>query len=154
MNIHMKEYIPRYIDFGNVQINTTETKELLLKNIITVPFEFEFVPIKSCPGIVIEPLVGEINPLSNKTINIKSIPTAYGLSIAEYEFRLSEFDYEPVLISISSSCNVYDKVLNENIIKHMKKLKENPNTSNYSIDLKLNDSMKKNNKLNNVLNEV
>ena len=125
----MKEYVPKYINFGTVSINNNEHKELILKNIIMVSFEYEIIPLKLSDAISVEPLYGEIGAFSNKVIVFKFKPNAYGLYNAEYEFRLSEFDFEPVIINVSGSCNVYDKVMNDNMIKHMKKFIEKPNTT-------------------------
>ncbi len=123
MNVHLKDYVPKNIDFGNVPINTQQDKYIILKNIIDVGFEFELIPVSTCEDIKIEPLYGEIEALWNKSITISFNPKSYGIFMAEYKFVLSEFDYQPVLITIFGCCNVFDRVLNENIIKHMKKLK-------------------------------
>jgi hypothetical protein len=141
MNIHMKEYVPKYIDFGTVPIQTEEYKEIPLKNIIDKAFEYELIPVKLCEQIKIEPLYGSIDGLSNRNISIKFTPTNYGIFQSEYEFRLSEMDYQPVLITISGSCNLYNRVVNENIIKHMKKLKD-PDSTISSLDLTLNKKIK------------
>jgi len=123
MNVHLKEYVPKNIDFGNVPINTRQNKEIILKNIIDVGFEFEVIPISTCDEIKIEPMYGEIEPLWNKNITISFNPKSYGIFKSEYKFVMSEFDYQPVMVTIFGCCNVFDRVLNENIIKHMKKLK-------------------------------
>jgi hypothetical protein len=123
MNIHLKEYVPKNIDFGTVAINTKEEKNIILKNIIDVGFEFELIPVSTCDEIKVEPLYGEVESLWNKTITISFNPKSFGIFKAEYNFVLSEFDFQPVMISIFGSCNVFDRVVSENIIKHMKKLK-------------------------------
>ena len=124
MNIHQVEYIPRFIDFGVVQINQIGIKEISLRNIINLPFEYELVAVKTCNEIKIDPLHGEIEGVSNKIISFSFSPESYGLFLSEFEFHLSEFDFKPVLITITGSCNVFDKVLNENILIHMKKQRE------------------------------
>ena len=124
MNIHQVEYFPRFIDFGVVQINQIGIKEIYLKNIITLPFEFELVPKKTCNEVTIESMHGEIEGISNKKITFKFSPESYGLFLSEYEFHLSEFEYKPILITITGSCNVFDKVLNENIVTQMKKQRD------------------------------
>lgn len=127
MNIHMKgSYIPKYIDLGTIALNSSTSKEIILKNIITVPFEYEFVPVKDCKEITIIPALGDIDAFSNKAVKIIFHPESYGSFSAEYEFRLSEFDFKAVLVTIFGACNVFDKVINENIIKRMKKLKDIP----------------------------
>lgn len=135
MNVHIKDYIPKFIDFGTVPINNGDHKEIILRNIITLPFEFEFVPIKTCEEIKVEPIVGEVEALYNKVVTIKFFPQSYGLFVAEYEFRLSEYEYQPMIISISGSCNVFDKVISDNIIKRMKTLKDKDTTT---LDLVIN----------------
>ncbi len=122
MNIHMKEYLPKYIDFGNVSIDTAEQKIIYLKNIIDTAFEYEFVPTKQCEQISITPCYDSINPVSNEVIKIKFLPKSYGFFQAEYEFRLSEMDYVPLKVTISGSCNVYDKVIDENIVKYTRRV--------------------------------
>ena len=127
MNIHMKDYLQRFIDFGTVAINSKGLKEINLRNIITLPFEFEFVPIKTCEEIKVEPLYGEVEAVSNKSLIFTFSPESYGLFISEYEFKLSEFEYKPLLVTITGNCNVFEKVLNENILIHMKKQREKKN---------------------------
>lgn len=124
MNIHMVDYVPRFVDFGTVGLNTTGRKEIYLRNIINLPFEFEFVPVKICKEIKMEPLCGEVESVSNKAITFTFSPQSYGLFISEYEFRLSEFEYKPFVITVTGNCNVFDKVLNENILIHMKKQRD------------------------------
>lgn len=130
MNIHMKEYIPKYVDLGNVTVNSCLIKDLTLRNIIDVPFEYELISLKFCEEISLAPCTGEIDSCSQTIIYVKFSPKSYGFFQAEYEFRLSELDFEPVKLTISGNCNVFDKVLNENMIKHMKRLKEIPDNSN------------------------
>jgi hypothetical protein len=129
MNIHQKDYVPKFLDLGNVALNMHEFKHLTLRNIITASFEYEFVPIKVSDNITLDSVVGVIEPLSNKTITFKFKPTSCGTFMAEYEFRLSEFDFKPVVISVSGTCNVYNIPNNTNMIKHMKQFKEDPNKS-------------------------
>lgn len=124
MNLHMNEYIPRFIDFGTIALNSKGQREIQLRNITTLPFEFEFVPVKSCDEIKIEPLYGEVDAVSNKTVLFTFTPAAYGLFIGEFEFRLSEYEYKPFIVTVSGNCNVFEKVLNENILIHMKKQRE------------------------------
>lgn len=141
MNIHMKEYVPKYIDFGTVPIQTEEYKEIVLKNIIDKAFEFELVPVKLCEQITIDTLYGSVEGFTNRRISIKFTPSNYGIFQSEYEFRLSEMEFKPVLITIIGACNLYNRVLNENIIKHMKKLKD-PDGTISSLDLSFNKKIK------------
>jgi phage-related protein len=140
MNIHMKEYVPKYINFGTVQINSGEHKEIVLRNVVTSSFEYEIVPLKVCDAISVDPLLGEIEGFSNKVIVFQFKPIAYGLYVAEYEFRLSEFDYQPIVINVCGTCNVYDKVMNDNMIKHMKQFKYKPIDSEGTIKEKVVDN--------------
>jgi hypothetical protein len=145
MNMHVRDYLPKFFDFGTVTLGTEQQKIIPLKNIIDKPFEFEILPIKTCEEISIEPLLGNIEAFDLKNIYIRFKPKTYSFFRSEYEFRLSEMDYQPIIISIVGSCNLFDKVINENIIKHMKGLKE----TEQSLDLSL--SKKKGTKI--ILNE-
>jgi hypothetical protein len=137
MNMHVTDYLSKFYDFGTVSLSTEQQKIIPLKNIIDKPFEFEIVPIKVCDEIRIEPLYGNIEAFDVKNIYIRFKPQTYSFFRSEYEFRLSEMDYQPLIISIVGSCNLFDKVLNENIIKHMKGLKE----PEHSLDLSLSKKM-------------
>ena len=66
--------------------------------------------------IYVEPLFGEIDAESTKAITVKFSPVSYGIFIAEYEFKHSEYDYKNIKIQISGSCNTFDKVLHENLV--------------------------------------
>lgn len=111
MNIHKyPKYVPRFINFDSVLLNHTATKSITFKNIIeAASFEFEFVPVKTCPEIQILPFFGEIEPSSDRQITVSFNPSKYGTYISEYEFRLSEYNFEPIRVTISGTCKVYDK---------------------------------------------
>lgn len=123
MNIHQAEYVPKFINLGTVPVNGIATKEVVLKNIVTVPFEYEIVVTKGVKEITVSPLAGEVNALSSQTLRFKFCPESYGNFTSEFEFRLSEFDFKPVVVTVFGTCNVFDKVVNESIMKHVKKLK-------------------------------
>lgn len=63
-----------------------------------------------------DPLFGEIDSESTKVISIRFAPTSYGIFIAEYEFKHSEYEYKGTKIQISGSCNTFDKVIHENLV--------------------------------------
>lgn len=111
MNIYKyPKYIPRFINFDPVLLNHSDTKTVSFKNLIeTSSFEFEFVPVKTSPEIIIQPFYGEILPSSEKSITIKFSPIKYGTYISEYEFRLSEYNFEPIRVTITGVCKVFDK---------------------------------------------
>lgn len=119
MNLHAKEYVPKYLDFGTVDINSTDSKDILLKNIIDLPFEYEIVPVKKTNEISIEPLMGEINANSFRVLTFKFSPKTYGFFKAEFEFRLSEHGYKNTVITVCGSCNTFD----QNRFKKIKNLK-------------------------------
>lgn len=111
MNIHKyPKYIPRFISFDAVMLNHSATKSFSFSNLIeTASFEFEFVPVSTSPEIQINPIFGEIEAQSEKTINITFSPVKYGTYISEYEFRLSEYNFEPIKLVVSGCCKVYEK---------------------------------------------
>jgi hypothetical protein len=57
MDMSLKEYLPKYIDFGTFPINSLDTKEIVLNNTIPVTFEYELVPVKPNDAIIL----GKIN---------------------------------------------------------------------------------------------
>ena len=54
MNIFVKEYIPKLIDFGNIPIDIPTTKNLSIKNLIDQNFKYKITPINDCKEIKIE----------------------------------------------------------------------------------------------------
>ena len=105
MNIHVKEYIPKFIDLGNVTLDTVLKKEILINNIIDIPFKFEIKPLKTVEEIMINPLHGEINPFNTKTFNLTVNPKKYGIFRGEYEFKINEIDFKPYIFTIYATCH-------------------------------------------------
>ena len=134
MNINKyPKYIPRYINFDSVIINHSSTKEINLKNLISsASFEYEFVPIKTCNEIILNPLYGEIKESSEVNISISFNPHKYGTFISEYEFRTSEFDFKPLKLTVSGVCKTVERpLLNESTnFNRLEKHSNNPEENN------------------------
>lgn len=162
MNIHQSpNYIPKTIDFNNIVINKKVTKVILLENIIpTASFEFEFVPIKTCQEVEITPTHGEIRPNSQKEIVFSFCSSRFGVFIGEYEFRLSEFNFKGIKITISGCCNIasencfspekYKKILEKSI----NPFKEAVNKIIYPVFKSNKENHKDNRKENNINKEL
>ena len=54
MNIFAKEYIPKLIDFGNIPIDSSVSKNISVKNLIDQNFKYKITPMNDCPEIVID----------------------------------------------------------------------------------------------------
>lgn len=105
MNVHASEYIPKFIDLGNVTIDTIEKKDLCINNIIDIPFTYEIKCVKECSEISISPMVGEFPALNSKRLLISMAPKKYGIFRAEYEFKMSEIDFVPYIFTIYGTCH-------------------------------------------------
>lgn len=105
MNVHASEYIPKFIDLGNVTIDTIEKKDLCINNIIDIPFTYEIKCVKECREISISPMVGEFPALNSKRLLISMAPKKYGIFRAEYEFKMSEIDFVPYIFTIYGTCH-------------------------------------------------
>ena len=111
MNINKyPKYVPKYISFDGIMINHTAEKILSFYNQIEDgSFEYEFVPIKTCPEITLNPIYSEVKAKTEVQVKIVFNPMKYGTFLSEYEFRLSEYNFEPVKVAISGVCKVFDK---------------------------------------------
>ena len=105
MNIHVKEYIPKMIDIGNVTIDTTERKEIAINNIIDIPFTYEIRCIRPCDEIALSPMSGEFPAFTTKRLVASLTPKKYGIFRAEFEFRMSEIDFVPYTFTVYGTCH-------------------------------------------------
>ena len=74
MNIFVKEYIPKLIDFGNVTIDTSETKNISVKNLIDQNFKYKITPITDCKEIKIEKMEDTFYEMKDNLIKITVSP--------------------------------------------------------------------------------
>ena len=129
MNIHVKDYIPKMIDLGNITIETTEKKDFAINNIIDIPFKFQITPINECDEISLTPLNGEIKPFETQKFNISITPKKYGILRGEYEFKVNEIDYQPLKFQIFATCNNYNT---NNLIEEAQKISKEEMLKKYS----------------------
>ena len=108
MNIFVKEYIPKLIDFGNVPIDTTVSKNISVKNLIDQNFKYKITPINDCPEIKIEKMEDTFYEMKDNLIKITINPQKYGIFRGEYEFQVSEVDFQPYTFTIFATCNSFE----------------------------------------------
>lgn len=98
---NVKDIFPKLIDFGIVPVGTTEVMKFPLTCKIPLNFEYEFVPKKEHPDIVINALSGTIPGKGTTEIEIVYTPTDTITVAAEYEVN-SNFDLIVSLMSLNS----------------------------------------------------
>ena len=108
MNIFVKEYIPKLIDFGNITIDTAETKEISVKNLIDQNFKYKITPINDCKEIKIEKMEDTFYEMKDNLIKITINPQKYGIFKGEYEFQVSEVDFQPYIFTVFATCNSFE----------------------------------------------
>ena len=108
MNIFVKEYIPKLIDFGNVTIDTSETKNISVKNLIDQNFKYKITPINDCKEIKIEKMEDTFYEMKDNLIKITVNPQKYGIFKGEYEFQVSEVDFQPYIFTVFATCNSFE----------------------------------------------
>ena len=108
MNIFVKEYIPKLIDFGNVTIDTSVTKNISVKNLIDQNFKYKITPINDCKEIKIEKMEDTFHEMKDNLIKITITPNKYGIYRGEYEFQVSEVDFQPYKFTVFATCNSFE----------------------------------------------
>ena len=108
MNIFVKEYIPKLIDFGNITIDSTVTKNISVKNLIDQNFKYKIIPINDCKEIKIEKMEGTFYEMKDNLIQISINPQKFGIFKGEYEFQVSEVDFQPYTFTIFATCNSFE----------------------------------------------
>ena len=108
MNIFVKEYIPKLIDFGNVTIDTSSSKEIYVKNLIDQNFKYKITPISDCKEIKIEKMEDTFYEMKENSIKITITPQKYGIFKGEYEFQVSEVDFQPYIFTVFATCNSFE----------------------------------------------
>ena len=108
MNIFVKEYIPKLIDFGNITIDTSSSKDISVKNLIDQNFKYKITPINDCKEIKIEKMEDTFYEMKENIIKITITPQKYGIFRGEYEFQVSEVDFQPYIFTIFATCNCFE----------------------------------------------
>ena len=108
MNIFVKEYIPKLIDFGNITIDTSSSKEISVKNLIDQNFKYKITPINDCKEIKIEKMEDTFYEMKDNVIKITITPQKYGIFRGEYEFQVSEVDFQPYIFTVFATCNCFE----------------------------------------------
>ena len=108
MNIFVKEYIPKLIDFGNIQIDSTVSKNISVKNLIDQNFKYKITPMNDCPEIKIDKMEDTFYEMKDNLIKISINPKKYGIFKCDYEFQVSEVDFQPYIFTIFATCNKFE----------------------------------------------
>jgi hypothetical protein len=92
--------LPRIIDFGKVAIGTTKTKRIPLSCKIPIQFEFDITVVESHPDFEVTPLTGVIPADGAIDVVITFLPSRHRTARAELTFKIAQFDFEPVMVSV------------------------------------------------------
>lgn len=92
--------LPRYIDFGKVAIGTSKSKKIPLSCKIPIQFEYEITVVEAHPDLEISPLTGVIPADGTTHVSVTFNPTRHRTASAELKFNISQFDFEPVSVTI------------------------------------------------------
>ena len=108
MNIFVKEYIPKLIDFGNIPIDSTVSKNISVKNLIDQNFKYKITPMNDYPEIKIDKMEDTFYEMRDNLIKITISPKKYGIFKADYEFQVSEVDFQPYIFTVFATCNCFE----------------------------------------------
>ena len=108
MNIFVKEYIPKLIDFGNIPIDSTVSKNISVKNLIDQNFKYKITPMNDYPEIKIDTMEDTFYEMRDNLIKITISPKKYGIFKADYEFQVSEVDFQPYIFTVFATCNSFE----------------------------------------------
>ena len=108
MNIFVKEYIPKLIDFGNIPIDSTVSKNISVKNLIDQNFKYKITPMNDYPEIKIDKMEDTFYEMRDNLIKITISPKKYGIFKADYEFQVSEVDFQPYIFTVFAICNSFE----------------------------------------------
>ena len=108
MNIFVKEYIPKLIDFGNIPIDSTVSKNISVKNLIDQNFKYKITPMNDYPEIKIDKMEDTFYEMRDNLIKITISPKKYGILKADYEFQVSEVDFQPYIFTVFATCNSFE----------------------------------------------
>ena len=108
MNIFVKEYIPKLIDFGNIPIDSTVSKNISVKNLIDQNFKYKITPVNDCQEIKIDKMEDTFYEMKDNLIKITINPKKYGIFKADYEFQVSEVDFQPYIFTVFATCNSFE----------------------------------------------
>eukprot|EP00449_Zooxanthella_nutricula_P039625 CAMPEP_0198597400 /NCGR_PEP_ID=MMETSP1462-20131121/144375_1 /TAXON_ID=1333877 /ORGANISM="Brandtodinium nutriculum, Strain RCC3387" /LENGTH=500 /DNA_ID=CAMNT_0044329061 /DNA_START=36 /DNA_END=1534 /DNA_ORIENTATION=+ len=96
--------LPRIIDFGRVAIGTRKTRTIPLSCKIPIQFEYEITVLEDHPDFEVSPLLGAIPADGAAEVVVTFAPTRHRTSRVELRFNLSQFDFDPVVVSVVGSC--------------------------------------------------
>jgi len=95
--------LPRIVDFGSVAIGTSRTKVIPLTCKIPISFEFEIEVLENHPDFEVTPMAGIIPADAGTNVVVTFLPTKFRTSRMELRFNISQFDFEPVVVTVVGS---------------------------------------------------
>eukprot|EP00762_Andalucia_godoyi_P001289 ANDGO_04954.mRNA.1 Cilia- and flagella-associated protein 221 homolog len=95
---------PSRIAFGTIAINTEQVKEVVLRNPVPVSFEFMIDNVEPHPDYEVSPLKGIVPGEGTAVISVTFRPKRLVTSQCVIRFQLSQFNFEPVMCTITGSC--------------------------------------------------
>lgn len=96
LQVVKKLEFPRYIDFGQVELNRTVQRTIPLENDVPVEFSFRIETLEADPAFEIDPIEGIIPPNGKTHVVIKFRPYTYKISRLELEVTCSQFNFSPI----------------------------------------------------------
>ena len=96
INSKKDKLVPKQIDMGQgCIVGQTYTKDISIESNCPVTFSYEIKEVKPHPDIQLSPMVGDILGMQATRMTFTYTPMSYTTASAEFEFRTSEFDFEP-----------------------------------------------------------
>mmetsp|Transcript_1891 Transcript_1891/g.4263 ORF Transcript_1891/g.4263 Transcript_1891/m.4263 type:complete len:866 (+) Transcript_1891:80-2677(+) len=106
--------VPRFIDMGAVPVGMTVSKQIPLQCTIPISFEYMITVLEDHPDFSVEPLQGMIPADDTVVITVTFRPSKFATARAELELSISQFDFEPLPITLMGSSRpdlAHDEVL-------------------------------------------
>mmetsp|Transcript_116740 Transcript_116740/g.330240 ORF Transcript_116740/g.330240 Transcript_116740/m.330240 type:complete len:846 (+) Transcript_116740:3-2540(+) len=97
--------LPKIVDFGAVAVGTSRTKVIPLSCKIPIGFEFEVEVLEPHPDFEVNPMSGVIPANGTTNVVITFIPSKHWTARTELLFKISQFDWEPVVVNVVGSCH-------------------------------------------------
>lgn len=96
--------IPRSVDFGSVPINQEMRKSIEISCQTPLNFEYECTVVEPHSEIELAALTGIVPAMGVAGIELIYRPTTYRTSMMRFKFKLSQFGFEPVMVTVRGNC--------------------------------------------------
>eukprot|EP00927_Polykrikos_kofoidii_P038239 TRINITY_DN32553_c0_g1_i1.p1 TRINITY_DN32553_c0_g1~~TRINITY_DN32553_c0_g1_i1.p1 ORF type:complete len:867 (-),score=193.80 TRINITY_DN32553_c0_g1_i1:38-2557(-) len=95
--------LPKIVDFGRVPVGTSRTKVIPLTCKIPIQFEFQIEVLQTHPDFEVTPMSGVIPADGTTNVVVTFLPTKHRTARTELRFNVSQFDFEPVVVTVVGS---------------------------------------------------